>query len=98
MESGAFIAMLSAFGIVPIFVSVQEARSIFNASTATNGLSAAEFNEALGRFALVALSRENTQFPKLYPRAEDKVKVLLELWGLGDPAKLASVRAAAASS
>lgn len=53
-------------------------------------LTYAAFVEALGRTALVALSKP--AFQTLYPSARDKVAVLLEMWGVADPRKLKEVQ------
>jgi hypothetical protein len=60
------------------------------ASAEGAALSYAAFTEALGRSALVALSKP--AFQQLYPSARDKVAVLLELWGVADPRKLKEVQ------
>jgi hypothetical protein len=55
----------------------------------TETLSYAAFVEALGRVALVALEKD--AFRRLYPTAKDKVAVLLEMWGFGDPKRLEEI-------
>lgn len=55
----------------------------------TETLSYAGFVEALGRIALIALDKP--AFERLYPSAVDKVSVLLEMWGFGDPKKLEEI-------
>tara|TARA_B110000208_G_scaffold6139_1_gene7851 strand:- start:153 stop:506 length:354 start_codon:yes stop_codon:yes gene_type:complete len=97
MPCDHFVQMLTAFSIVPIFIKITEVRSIFgetksDAGDDADGLNETAFFEALSRVAVFALSQPNSQFPKLYPRVEDKVRVLLELWGLGDPEKLSLVQ------
>jgi hypothetical protein len=59
-------------------------------------LTYAAFVEALGRTALVALAKP--AFMTLYPRAYDKVKVLLEMWGIADARKLRDVQDAIANA
>ena len=49
------------------------------------------FVEALARVALAALSKPS--FEHLYPTAREKVSVLLEMWGVGDPQRLEEVLA-----
>jgi hypothetical protein len=96
-----FVELYCDFDIAPTFLSRRELKAIFSAAAVSNSakgaeggtaaaLSYAAFIEAAGRTALVALSKP--AFQHLYPTAKDKVAVLLEMWGLADPHKLAEVQ------
>lgn len=50
----------------------------------------AGFVEAVGRVALLALSKP--AFRSLYPTPRHKVEVVLEMWALADPAKLQEIK------
>ena len=107
VDARSFVALFCDFDIAPTFLTRRELKAVFAATaaahrgdvdaTAADGsatadapvLSYAAFVEALGRTALAALSKP--AFQHLYPSARDKVSVLLEMWGLGDPAKHAEV-------
>eukprot|EP01138_Halocafeteria_seosinensis_P005585 gb/GECG01005708.1/.p1 GENE.gb/GECG01005708.1/~~gb/GECG01005708.1/.p1 ORF type:complete len:1018 (+),score=182.29 gb/GECG01005708.1/:1-3054(+) len=49
-------------------------------------LSFAAFTEAVGRLAIIALSRP--AFAHVYPTPRDKIAVVLDMWGLGRPEQL----------
>jgi hypothetical protein len=96
-----FIELFMDFDIAPTFLTKREIKAIFAAASSahningsdglsTSPLTYAAFNEALGRAALVALSKP--AFQSLYPTAKDKVGVLLEMWGVADPRKLREVQ------
>jgi hypothetical protein len=106
-----FVTLLEDYDICPTFVTKKELKQIFVATSRAHGgapapganpddpmalpaLSNAAFIEALGRTALVALAKP--AFTTLYPTAFDKVKVLLEMWGISDPRKLREVQDAVA--
>lgn len=82
------------FDICPTFLTKRELHVIFSESllasqsgpTEVHTLSYPGFLEALARIALVALSKP--VFEDLYPRMMDKLSVLLEMWGVGDPRRL----------
>ena len=76
----------SDFDIVPTFLSRKELKAALGMNEAA-GFAYDSFVDALKRIALNALSKQ--PFANIYPTDEAKVTVLLEMWGLGDPAKLA---------
>ena len=76
----------SDFDIVPTFLSRKELKAALGMNEAA-GFTYDSFVDALKRIALNALSKQ--PFANIYPTDEAKVTVLLEMWGLGDPAKLA---------
>lgn len=103
IDAKRFVELYQDYDVCPTFLTKRELRAIFGASsTAHTGgalpedpttappLSFAAFMEAMGRTALVALSKP--AFAHLYPTASAKVSVLLEMWGLADPRKLAEVQ------
>lgn len=103
-----FVILMQDYDICPTFVTKKELKQIFtaasrahsgsNTATTTNDndennlvpLSYAAFVEALGRTALTALAKP--AFVTLYPTAFDKVKVLLEMWGIADNRKLQEIQ------
>jgi hypothetical protein len=94
-----FVELYCDFDIAPTFLARRELKAIFAAAAASSSkgidasvasLGYAAFIEAAGRTALVALSKP--AFQHLYPTARDKVAVLLEMWGLADPHKLAEIQ------
>ena len=101
VDAKRFAALFVDYDVAPTFMTRKELKTIFTstaaahaASDVTGGTSAslltyAGFIEALGRSALTALSKP--AFVHIYPSARDKVGVLLEMWRLGDPSKLAEV-------
>ena len=101
--SCSFVELYCDFDIAPTFLARRELKAIFAAAARSAGgnagdsaegaavyLNYAAFIEASGRTALVALSKP--AFQHLYPTARDKVAVLLEMWGLADPRKLAEIQ------
>ena len=98
--SRRFVELYCDFDIAPTFLARRELKAIFAAAAKGSSSSAegappvfmnfAAFTEAAGRTALVALSKP--AFQHLYPGARDKVAVLLEMWGLADPRKLAEIQ------
>lgn len=106
MDCKRFVELFVLYDIAPTFLGRRELKSIY-AAASKNSLNALEsedgtalplsysaFVEALGRTALISLSKP--AFKHLYPRAPDKVAVLLEMWGLGDAGKLQEVQQARA--
>jgi len=96
-----FIELFMDFDIAPTFLTKRELKAIFAAASSAHNINGSDgastapltyaaFNEALGRAALVALSKP--AFQSLYPTAKDKVGVLLEMWGVADPRKLREVQ------
>ena len=71
-----------------IYGAVAVARGFDRPSGAT--LDYGGFIEALGRTALFSLSK--AAFARLYPTPTSKVVVLLEMWSMADPRKLAEVQ------
>jgi hypothetical protein len=103
MDLKRFVELYLDFDIAPTFLTKRELRAVFTAASAAHApagaaggegaaapLTYAAFNEALGRTALVALSKP--AFQQLYPLARDKVAVLLEMWGIADARKLREVQ------
>jgi len=102
----AYLRMCKDYLIVPTFTSKTEVKGIFADTAKTHNLMPAEgkastkdkntaltfaaFTEAIGRQALVCLSRPAMQ--NLYPTPRDKVLVVLEMWGLGDARRLQQVK------
>ena len=96
-----FIELFMDFDIAPTFLTKRELKAIFAAASSAHNINGSDgastapltyaaFNEALGRAALVALSKP--AFQSLEPTAKDKVGVLLEMWGVADPRKLREVQ------
>ena len=106
MTASAFLRLCKDYMVVPTFTSKSEVKSIFAATAVTHGLmqpgakastkdkttalTFAAFTEAVGRMALVCLSRP--AFASLYRTPRDKVLVVLEMWGLGDPKRLQQIK------
>jgi hypothetical protein len=103
IDAKRFVELYQDYDVCPTFLTKRELRAIYGASsTAHNGgalpedpssalpLGYAAFMEGMGRTALVALSKP--AFAHLYPTAAAKVAVLLEMWGMADPRKLAEVQ------
>ncbi len=102
----AYLRMCKDYLIVPTFTSKTEVKGIFADTAKTHNLmpqhgkastkdkdtalTFAAFTEAIGRQALVCLSRPAMQ--NLYPTPRDKVLVVLEMWGLGDTRRLQQVK------
>jgi hypothetical protein len=102
VDAARFVDLYRDFDVYPTFLTKRELRAIYGASSTAHvggslpenpasapPLSYAAFVEALGRTALLALSKP--AFAELYPTAFAKVSVLLEMWGMADPRKLAEV-------
>lgn len=89
--------MAQEFDIAPTFLRKSELRNLFRAAAATHAAAQRPaaallfpgFVELLGLTALAALSKPT--FVHLYPTAEAKVAVLLEMWGVADPSKLEEI-------
>uniref|UniRef100_A0A7S1CMI6 Uncharacterized protein n=1 Tax=Bicosoecida sp. CB-2014 TaxID=1486930 RepID=A0A7S1CMI6_9STRA len=106
LNLASFITMAQNFDISPTFLTKKELRAIHTDAARAHasapggradagagggeGLSYAAFVEALGRLALIALSKP--AFQRLYPTPRSKVAVLLEMWGLADQRKLQEVQ------
>ncbi len=89
------LAYVLQFDMCPTFINKKELRVVFNESLGSGKgevLSYPGFVDALARTALVSLSKPS--FEHLYPSAKEKVSVLLEMWGVGDPRRLEEVLAA----
>ena len=106
MTVSSFLRLCKDYMVVPTFTSKSEVKGIFAATAITHGLmppgskastkdkttalTFAAFTEAVGRMALVCLSRP--AFAALYRTPTDKVLVVLEMWGLGDPKRLQQIK------
>ena len=100
-----FVTLFADYDAAPTFLTKRELKTIFGAAVCggEGGLPATAssvehpesrldypaFVESLGRAALVSLSKP--AFATLYPTPQDKLAVLLEMWGLGDLKKLEEV-------
>jgi hypothetical protein len=63
--------------------------STLNSSFLQTNVDFEGFTSALYQVAIFALSKD--MYRDLYPRDSDKVQVLLNLWGVADPEKLAQI-------
>ena len=89
----SILELATDFDILPTFLSQRELEVLFRSLGATaNGIDFVGFIDFLANCAFDALSKGS--FAQLYPTDEAKVVVLLEMWGLGDPAKLQKIQSA----
>lgn len=102
----AWMRMCKDYLVVSTFAPKRELKGVFADAAKAHGLmetaakpsnsdvatrlTFAAFTEGIGRMALVCLSKP--EFAQIYPTPADKVEVVLEIWGLGNPSKLAEVK------
>jgi hypothetical protein len=103
LDAKRFVTLFSDFDVAPTFLTKRELKFIFSAAALAAGEAAGadghagadarlaypSFCEALGRSALVALSKPT--FATLYPSPVDKLRCLIEMWGVGDAGKLQDI-------
>ena len=103
LDAKRFVTLFSDFDVAPTFLTKRELKFIFSAAALAAGEAAGadghagadarlaypSFCEALGRSALVALSKPT--FATLYPTPVDKLRCLIEMWGVGDAGKLQDI-------
>ena len=107
LDAKRFVTLFADFDIAPTFLTKRELKFLFSAAALAAGeIAGADghagadarmgypaFVEALGRTALVALSKPT--FEHLYPSPKDKLACLLITWGVADARKLGDIKARA---
>lgn len=102
ITASQFVRLMKDYDIISTFTSSGETKKVFAEAADANGevpgedgklrLGFAGFVEALGRMALVTLSKPT--FSGLYPTAHEKLGVMLDVWSLGSADRLAEVKEA----
>jgi len=101
-----FNRLMKDFHVVPTFAKFREVRVAFTAAADLHlepisgddddskekkrRLPQSAFIEAMGRMAIIALSKP--AFQHIYKTAAQKIEVMLEMWELADPDKLAEIK------
>ena len=85
----SFAGMCSDFDLFPTFLNKEGIVTCFERASNNGSVNFEEFTNALYEVALYSLSKST--FQELYPTAESKVNVMLNLWGLADTQRLAVI-------
>lgn len=95
-ERRGLLRLANDYDVCPTFLTKRDVKTLYMAICKfgnfqpSQGIDQAGLVRVLGLMAVHALSKPS--FQHLYPTNQSKITVMLEMWGLGAPAKLQGIR------